>query len=159
MEYDVEIRKLSPQFMAAYPAAQYPELMHKDARPYTCLLIDTHADYLICLPFRSDISHKNAYLFQGTARSQKTPSGIDYSKAVIIKDPTYLDTAQAMVDNDEHTETMTNIRKIVSDAVAYVDGYMNHVNGTKRLHAREYQRKYGYSSLPYFHDIMGLPTT
>ena len=159
MEFDVEIRKLSPAFMAAYPAAQYPELLYKADRPYTCLLIDTHADYLICLPFRSDIRHKNAFLFHQTARSKRTPSGIDYKKAVVIKKEAYLDTAPAMVDSDEYSEAMANIQQIVSEATAYVDAYIAHVNGTKPLHPREFSRKYVFSTLPYFHDILGLPVS
>ncbi len=61
-----------------------------------------------------------------------------------------------MVDQDEYTETLKNIKRIVGEAVDYVDTYINHVTGKRPLHLREYQRKYQYSTLPYFHDIMGI---
>lgn len=157
MEYDVDIRLLSPAFLAAYPGTTYPELMHKGGRPYTCLLIDTHEDYLICIPFRSSINHKNAYLFTTTQRSIRTRSGLDYTKAVLIRDPSYIDSGHAIVDQDEYHETMANLKQITQEIDQYITTYANHVNGTAPLHLRAFQRQYGFSTLPYFHDIMGLP--
>ena len=90
MEFDSELSLLSPKFTQDYPPATYPELMHKHGRPYTCLLIDFHDDYFICVPFRSSIGHKNAFMFTGTARSKKTKSGLDYSKIAIISTEPHL---------------------------------------------------------------------
>lgn len=159
MDYDVEVLLLSSQFAADYPSTTYPELMHKHGRPYTCLLIDTHQDYFICIPFRSSISHSNAYIFQNTQRSQTTRSGLDYSKIAIIKDTAYLDDTPAVVDQDEYKEAMTNLEKIAQQALKYVDDYIAHKNGTNILHHREYDRKYRFSTLPYFDDILGLNAT
>jgi len=50
MDYDFEVNLLSAKFLNSYPDTLYPELMHKQGRPYSCLLIDTHQDYLICIP-------------------------------------------------------------------------------------------------------------
>ena len=83
MEYDFEIYQLSSKFFADYPETQFPELMHKFGRPYSCLLIDSHDGYFICIPFRSSIGHKNSFMFKNTQRSQRTKSGLDYSKIVI----------------------------------------------------------------------------
>ncbi len=92
MECDSELSLLSSKFTQDYPPAAYPELMHKYGRPYTCLLIETHDDYFICVPFRSFIGHKKVFLFTGTAP----------------------------------------------------------------IHPRAFARKYQYSTLSYFHDIMGI---
>ena len=155
MEYDSELSLLSQKFMQDYPPSIYPELMHKQGRPYTCLLIDSQDDYFICVPFRSFINHKNAFMFTTTLRSQKSKSGLDYSKTVIIKDTDYLDTATtAIVDRDEYTELMQNLCAIVLEASHYVSTYIRHVTGISTLHPREYVRKYQYSTLPYFHDIL-----
>ena len=156
MEFDSEIYLLSPKFVAAYPPATYPELMYKHGRPYTCLLIDSHDDYFICVPFRSSIGHKNAFKFTGTARSRKTKSGLDYSKIVIIKDISYFDSTAAIVDSDEYTEMIKNLPTIISEATNYVNTYINHINGTSPIHPREFARKYQYSTLPYFHDVMSI---
>lgn len=157
MDYVVEIYKLSNKFYTDYPATQYPELMQKDNRPYTCLLIETKYDYFICIPFRSNITHKDAFLFKNTRRSKFSPSGLDYRKAVIVKNMEYIDsTTPAVVDADEYLATITNIEKIVSEANEYVDSYINHIKQTSVLHTREFTRHYKYSTLQYFHDILGL---
>lgn len=155
MEYNSHLSLLSEQFTLDYPPAEYPELMHKPGRPYTCLLIDSHDNYFICIPFRSSIRHKNAFLFTSTLRSKIAKSGLDYSKIVIIKDTDYLDTsAKAVVDQDEYNEMMRNLSTIVSEACHYVDTYIDHVNGSSPIHPKAYARKYQYSTLPYFNNIL-----
>lgn len=157
MEYDVELSLLSSKFTQDYPPAACPELMHKQGRPYTCLLIDSHDAYFICIPFRSFIGHKNAFIFKSTTRSRKTRSGLDYSKIAIIKNIDYFDlTTPAIVDQDEYAELMRNLSSIVREATGYVDTYIKHVTETSPIHPKEFARKYRYSSLPYFHDIMGI---
>ncbi len=155
MDFVVELSLLSSRFALDYPLIRYPELLHKAGRPYTCLLIASHDDYFICIPFRTSINHKNAFLFTGTLRSRKAKSGLDYSKTVIIKDTAYLDSsAKAIVDRDEYSEMIKNISTIVKDASRYVDTYIKHVVGSSPLHPKVYARKYQYSTLPYFHDIL-----
>lgn len=156
MEYDFSVYLLSSKFLNDYPSSQYPELMDKQGRPYNCLLIDTHSDYYICIPYRSYINHKNAFFFKGTKRSQRTKSGLDYSKLVLIKDSAYLDTKQAIVDQDEYNETVIHLPTIVSEVNHYINTYVAHTNGTAVLHQQEYKRKYQFSTLPYFHDILNI---
>lgn len=43
----------------------------------------------ICVPFRSHIHHKNAFLFKNTERSKADSSGLDYSKTVLIRPEDY----------------------------------------------------------------------
>lgn len=158
MDFVAELYRLSPAFIAAYPSDVYPELMYKSARVYNCLLVDTHADFYICIPYRSHVSHNNGFFFQHSNRSKRTRSGLDYSKIVLIAKSEYLDSATpAIIDKDEYNETMRNIKRIVREAVAYVDGYANHVLGKKHLPQSTFLRKYQFSTLPYFHDILKLP--
>lgn len=157
MEYEVEIYLLSNKFINDYPQTKYPELMLKEERPYSCLIIDTHEDYFICIPFRSSISHNNAYIFRGTNRSNHTRSGLDYSKVVLIKDTDYINSERvAVVDQDEFNQAQKNMDRIVNDIIKYIDDYVNHVNGSSALHIREFERRYKFSTLPYFHNILGL---
>ena len=58
----------------------------KKERRYACLLIQSHYGYFICIPYRTEISHKYAYHFRKSSRSQKHRSGLDYTKIAIIKD-------------------------------------------------------------------------
>ena len=156
MNFDVDVLRLSNQFAVDYPCNKYPELMLKIGRPYTCLLIDTHQGYLICIPFRSSINHNNAFIFKHTSRSLKTRQGLDYSKVILIKNIDYLDSCSVIVDQDEYKEMIINIKTIVSQIVKYIDVYINHINGNKPLHEKQFQRKYKYSTLPYFHDILEI---
>lgn len=112
--------------------------------------------FFICVPFRSHINHKNAYLFKNSARSRKSNSGLDYSKAVVIKDVKYLDCSPTVVDNDEYKEMIKHIARITHEIHDYISDYINHSNKTKILHNRVFHRKYAYSTLKYFHDVMGI---
>lgn len=156
MEFEVAIYQLSTEFIRDYPSHRYPELMYKKGRPYSCLLIDLHLDYFICVPYRSSIHHKNAFLFSGTERSRRTKSGLDYSRMVLVEKTEYLDSANVVVDQDEYNETIRNIKKIAGEVLDYLEDYIHHADGSRTLHPREYARKYQYSTLPYFHDVMKI---
>lgn len=155
MEYDYALYQLSDAFREKYPMNQYPELMYKAGRPYNCLLIDIYQDYFICIPFRSHISHNNAFFFRRTLRSKLTRSGLDFSKIVIIKESKFLQ-ENAIVDSDEYTETIRQMPQIVRAASSYVNNYISHINGSSLLHPNEFKRKYRFSTLSYFHDLLGL---
>ena len=156
MEYDFDICQLSPAFYAAYPAKQYPEIMRKRNRPYTCLLIELYGSF-VCIPFRSSIHHKEAFLFKNTKRSQQSNSGLDYKKMVIIDDMSYIIfNGNTVVDADEYVMTARNMPTIAAQVAKYIDRYVKHVSGKRVLHPREYARRYQYSTLPYFHDMLDL---
>lgn len=157
INYDFELYKLSNQFIKDYPSNLYPEILSKTNRPHYCLLIDTHCDYFICLPFRSNIEHKNAFKFKNTNRSQQSNSGLDYTKMVIINNHDYLDNSNIVIDQDEYKQAMQNIKKIIDDATEYLQTYIEHINNKTILHKRKFDRLYKYSTLPYFHDVLNLP--
>ena len=153
MEYIVEIGNIANAFFTAYPAAKFPEIERKQGRPYSCLLLEFSNSY-ICIPFRSHISHNNAYLFKNSVRSKTSRSGLDYSKLLLINDSSYIVVGQAVVDNDEYKEVIQNLPRITQSVEQYISDYKKHILGTAELHPREYQRRYQYSTLPYFHDIL-----
>lgn len=157
MENTYEIRKLSQKFYTDYSQVQYPQILRKNDRPVTFLLVETHDGFFIGIPFRSHMSHNNGYHFVNSARSKKSAagSGLDYSKICIVTDSDYID-APTTIDNDEYKDMKQNIDTIVNEAVKYVDDYINHVNGTTRLSSRQYRSKYWYSTLPYFHKELGI---
>ena len=69
----------------------------------------------------------------------------------------YIDSlTPAIVDADEYVATIANIERIVNEVNDYVDKYVNHIQKTSVLHTREFERRYQYSTLQYFHDILGL---
>lgn len=156
MEYDSEVRKLSEDFYADYPENLYPEILRKDERPYTCLLIDVREDYLICLPFRTMMNHSQGFHFLKSKRASRFHSGLDYSKLALITNPSYIDQKPAVVDNDEFKIVVDNLDKIAGEVIQYIDDYTAHISGARPLHPREYARRYQFSTLPYFHGILGL---
>lgn len=157
MEYSAEIYQLTQAFIKDFPLSEYPEMMHKLGRPYNCLFVDTHCDYYICIPYRSQISHDNAFLFKGTKRSLCSKSGLDYSKIILVTESRYLTGEKnSVIDQDEYNETQKNLDRIVNEAIGYIDGYIGHITGTHPLHPQEFKRRYRYSTLPYFHKIMNI---
>lgn len=155
MEYTGDIYSLSAQFFADYPDSQYPEITRKQGRPYSCLLIEYFDDLFICIPFRSHVPHPYAYHFKTSARSRRSSSGLDYTKSVLIKNSDYLDTtSSATVDQDEYKETMVNLPRIVQEVFDYISDYRDNLNNIKQLHPREWQRRYGRSTLPYFDELL-----
>lgn len=156
-EYDFQVLKLTPKFYADYPNPPYIEIETKQARRYNCLLIQTHYDYFICVPFRSRVKHKYCYHFRNSARSRRGQSALDYSKAAIIKNKDYIDSVQGVVDSDEYTEMIKHINKIVTEAVSYVEDYIAYKNNAcNHISEQEFSRRYRFSTLPYFHDILGI---
>lgn len=54
---DYQILQLSSLFYLHYKSPPYQEILRKNNRPYNCLLFQTHYDYYICIPYRTEISH------------------------------------------------------------------------------------------------------
>ena len=147
---DYQILRLTEHFYNAYPDPPYREVLKKNQRAYNCLLFQTHYDFFICIPYRTEISHKYAYHFRKSSRSQKHKSGLDYTKIAIIKDISYIDRI-AIIDQDEFAETRKHIYYIAEKAEQYIEEYKKHISGENTLDKREFRRKYGWSTLKYFH--------
>jgi hypothetical protein len=47
---------------------------------------------------------------------------------------------------------------IKSEAMAYVDNYINHMKNIKMIEAKEFDRKYRRSTLKYFHHELNINT-
>jgi hypothetical protein len=155
--FDYQVLNLTESFYNDYPDPPYKEILRKDARPYNCLLVQSHYDYFICIPYRSHINHKFAYRFKNSIRSKRNKSGLDYSKIVIFKDTRYIDNIDAIVDKDEYNETRDNIEYIKNDAINYVDDYVEYMSGNAfKYSVKGFNRKYGYSTLKYFHKELGI---
>ena len=108
-ENDYQILRLTDCFYKDYPIKEYKELMMKRKRAYNCLLFQTHYEYFICIPYRTEITHENAFLFKKSKRSRKHKSGLDYSKIIIISKLKYLENEQAIIDQDEFRETVMKL--------------------------------------------------
>lgn len=155
-EYVYQILNLTDRFYKDYSLKEYDELLQKDKRAYNCLLIETHFDYYICIPFRTEISHKYAYKFKHSLRSRKHNSGLDYTKMIIVKNPDYLSGKDVVIDHDEYIEVVKNIDKIVEQALNYLEEYIKWFRGESKLSKKKYVNRYKYSTLKYFHRELGI---
>lgn len=156
-EFDYQVLNLTQKFYIDYPNPPYKEIVRKNSRPYNCLLIQSHYGYYICIPYRSHIKHKYAFMFKNSVRSKRAKSGLDYSKMVIITNNNYIGQTDAIVDKDEYNETRNNIEYIKNDAQKYVDEYVNYISGNKsKYDKKEFERIYQYSTLQYFHKELGM---
>ena len=155
-ENDFQILRLTDDFYNAYPNPPYTEILKKMRRAYNCILFQTHYDYYICVPYRTEITHPYAYHFKKSARSRSHKSGLDYTKIVIINRGEYVDSKNALIDKDEYNETMIYLKQIKKEALQFVEDYVAHKRGTKILHHKEYFRRYHYSPLRYFHKELGI---
>lgn len=157
LQYEQELYTLTNDFYNNYPYSSFPELLSPSGnRTYNCFIVN-YKDYFICIPFRSNMRHQNGYPFRTTERSRRDKSGLDYSKMVIIQDSRYLSTSNALVDNDEYNEAQLNAERIISEATRYLNDYINHNKNTITLNPEEYRKKYSYSTLSYFHNILQIP--
>lgn len=155
-EFDYEIIKLSADFYKAYNHKKYPEILLKHGRSYNCLLIESHYGYYICIPYRTNIHHNNAFLFKNTSRSKQFHSGLDYTKIIIVNNKNYLESKSSIIDKDEFLKTKRYIHSIKNGALLYVDRYVAHCNGTSVLNKKEFDRNYGMSTLQYFHKELDI---
>lgn len=95
-------------------------------------------------------------IFQASIRSRKHKSGLDYSKIVIINTTRYIESVDTIIDKDEFNETMMNLDRIKSEALKFVEDYVFHMNGIEFLHKREFERRYSFCPLQYFHKELGV---
>lgn len=92
-------------------------------------------------------------MFKNTQRSKVAESGLDFPKIILIDNPKYI-IPGAVVDNDEYVEMMQNCSKIVSKAHTYINTYVQHVTKGKELNPQTFERKYKYTTLKYFHNLL-----
>lgn len=51
---------------------------------------------------------------------------------------------------------MINLDRIKAEALKYVEDYTAHMKGVRILHKKEFERRYGFSPLKYFHNELGI---
>ena len=91
-------------------------------------------------------------------RSKADSSGLDYSKTVLIRPEDYDKylIENAVVDTDEYKAVRINIYKIEKQISKYIEGYVKSVSDFENADKKSFERKYKYSTLKYFHDILGI---
>ena len=143
---------LSQQFYTDYDSKQFPEIAHKVNRPYIMLLVQIE-DVTFAVPFRSHITHKNAFITDA-----QNNCGIDYTKAVIITKSIYvIDSVKGQpikIRPNEHKALLGKKYELVKSFTKYVKDYKRAVKN--KVHTKV--NAYKFSTLQYFHKELGLET-
>ena len=145
----VEIRKLSKEFYKAYPHNEFPEMESKLSRPYVVLLVEIN-NVKFAIPLRTNIRHSFCYKFKTSDRETKSSTGIDFSKAVVISNDSYLG-EKADINDKEYLELQEKAFFIIKKFKKYVTDYISFMkNGGNEYIARRYL----FSTLKYFDEIL-----
>ena len=89
-----------------------------------------------------------------TYKIEITP-GIDYSKMLIIKENDYIGPS-SLINATQMVCFNKNVATIQQEIFEYLEGYSNNVTGINILHPSQFNRKYQFSTLKYFHTELGI---
>ena len=146
-----EIKQLSEKFYLDYSQVKFPEILHKEDRPYIVFVIKIN-DNTFAVPFRTNITHNQSYRFKNTNKQTNSHTGLDFSKAVIVNEERYLG-KKTFIDDAEYIELENKIKFIIQKFTVYVNNYIKYIksNNTKMI-----EMKYKYSSIQYFNKELGI---
>lgn len=145
----VELRKLSNEFYKAYPHNKFPEIESKLGRPYAVLLVEING-VKFAIPLRTNIRHAFCYKFRTSDRKTESSTGIDFSKAVVISNESYLG-EETDINDKEYLELQEKAFFIINKFKKYVNDYIQfRKNGGNEYIAKRYL----FSTLKYFDEIL-----
>lgn len=137
----MKLRILSKEFYNTYSTCN--EILKKENRPYACLTIEVDG-VLFAIPFRHHISHNFAFFTIGEA-------GLDYTKAVVISNPSFLSTESPTIESKEFSIIKKSEQKIIYGFKKYINQYrraMKHRDNPRSANILK------YSALQYFEDYI-----
>lgn len=141
---------LSEQFYKDYDRNKFPEIEHKHNRPYVMLLIQIE-ELKVAIPFRSHISHNNAFFTDIQNRC-----GIDYTKTVILNKDSYIidsfNNNPIRLRENEYRALFGKKHKIIKGVIKYIKEYKRAVKNKAQFKSNSFK----YSTLQYFHKELGI---
>ena len=144
-----EFRQLNDNFYEQYK--DYPEILYKAERPYTIALFKID-NLTFAIPFRSNITSEHAYVFKNSSRGRHANSGLDYTKAVVVKDE-HLG-KKVDIDNAQYREFSTKIKVISNTFGNFIKDYKKWM--TDPVKYRLPLANKDLWSLQYFHAELGI---
>lgn len=143
---NIELRYLSEQFYLDV-APHLKEILLKETRPY-CVLLVRVKNLDFALPLRSNLPEREGVGIKTIPNPQENGKfkGIDFSKAILLTDKSYLKTDTVQLKNkSELLNIQGNERRIVREFKKYVSEYITaHKNGYKLDHKFEYTTLINY---------------
>lgn len=74
------------------------------------------------IPFRTNVKHECCYKFPNSTRDTNSVTGLDFSKAVVITDDTYL-SDKADVNKLEYSDLRRHYHVIIAKFTRYLNSY------------------------------------
>ena len=109
---------LTQDFYNNFPQSQYPEMEQKTTRPYIQVMVDING-IQFAIPLRSDIHHPHVIW-----TDKANHCGVDFSKAVVISDPKYIDqTKDPYIRKDEFDALRGKDFRIKEKMIKYIADY------------------------------------
>lgn len=143
---------LSKQFYTDYDSKEFPEIAHKENRPYIMLLVQIEG-VTFAIPFRSHITHNYAFI-----TDSQNHCGIDYTKSIIIAKQIYvLETLNGQpikIRQNEHKALQGKKYEIIKGLKKYIKDYKRAVKNGANTKVNCFR----FSTLQYFHQELGLLT-
>ena len=139
---------LSEKFYNTYSTSKYPEMEQKKNRPYIQVYVEIDG-VQFAIPLRSDIHHTHV-LWTDKANH----CGVDFSKAVVIKDNSYIDfSTEPHLRQNEFDALRGKDFKIKMKMEKYIEDYKK---AKKDLSKPINQMLVKYSTLQYFEKEIGV---
>lgn len=154
----MKLRKLDSSF---YPAHTHLEQaldnidgkwIENKTRGYGIAVVEIKG-LTFAIPLRSCINHKAAYLTV-THSNKGNKKGLDFSKALLIRDNSYISNEIYKIDKEEHKKLQGKEKFITDKFNKYIARYIDAVNKSDKniLHSQEYR----YTTLRNYHIDLGL---
>lgn len=146
----LELKFLSESFYQNH-APKIKEILFKDTRPYCVLLVKVKG-LQFALPLRSHIPDREGCGFktiehQESKEQRKKFKGIDFSKAILISDDSFLKHDHVVLkDKNEWIFIIGNGKKIAKEFKHYVEGYITALKNNNVLDS-----KYEFTTLINYH--------
>ncbi len=142
----MDLNFLSDKYYAEYTNDEYPQLELKSNRPYAHIKVNMYG-YDFYIPLRSNIQHPHAFF-----TDKRNKCGVDFSKAVIITDASYVDNiTKVYLRNNEFNKLRGKEYRIKKGLEDYIDLYKRAKNGENISHKDDILK---YSSLQYFENYL-----
>ena len=148
---ETKLNYLSAEFFAKYNSTDYPEIENKNNRPYMVILIKIENN-TFAIPFRTNVPHNNCYKFKSSTRPTNSVTGLDYTKAVIVNDSSYIGDA-ARINDKEYIELNSNYHLIIKQFSKFVADYIEFVKGKNSYYT---SKRFKFTTLKYFHAELGI---
>ena len=144
----MEYTFLTEKFYKDYPHDKYPQMEIKEDRPYAHVTVELY-NQLFCIPLRSHVDHPHAFF-----TNKRERCGVDYSKAVVILNTEYIDTARkAFLRPDEYKKLRGKDYIIKQQFINYIELYkrakvdltVSHRDDILKFSTLQYFEEYIYS--------------